>query len=109
MERKTGGWLSSVVDNISGLWSRSPSGSAASLRDNVETRNYSRNSSYEEQDECDVGEDNDGIIVEAVRAGASASVPSTSNSRKFLIFFNDHCFISGFIFEAYHILLSSHD
>ncbi|EFO24411.1 hypothetical protein LOAG_04071 [Loa loa] len=81
MERKTGGWLSSVVGNISGLWSRSPTEFAATSRENNDTRNSSRNSSYEEQAESDVGEENDDIIVETVCAGPSVTVPTTSRSQ----------------------------
>ncbi|KAL3998699.1 Zn-finger in Ran binding protein and others family protein [Acanthocheilonema viteae] len=77
-ERKTGGWLSSVVGNISGLWSRSPAESAAISRETIDTRNSSRNTSYEEQGESDVGEEDDGIIVETVCAGPSVNVPTTS-------------------------------
>lgn len=82
-ERKTGGWLSSVVGNISGFWSRSPTESAATSKETIDTRNSSRNTSYEEQCEGDVGEDDDGIIVETVYAGPSVTAPTTSRTRKF--------------------------
>lgn len=84
-ERKTGGWLSSVVGNISGLWSRSPTESAATSRETIDTRNSSHNTSYEEQAESDVGEEDDDIIVETVCAGPSATVPTTGRSRKFFL------------------------
>ncbi|VDO39563.1 unnamed protein product, partial [Onchocerca flexuosa] len=80
-ERKTSGWLSSVVDNISGLWSRSPVESAATSKDFTDTRNSSRNTSYEEQAESDVGEEDDGIIVETVCAGPSIAMPTTSRTQ----------------------------
>uniref|UniRef100_A0A915Q693 RanBP2-type domain-containing protein n=1 Tax=Setaria digitata TaxID=48799 RepID=A0A915Q693_9BILA len=67
-EKKTGGWLSSVVGNISGLWSRSPNESAVTSEESIYNRNSSLNSSYEEQAESDVGEEDDGIIVETVCA-----------------------------------------
>uniref|UniRef100_A0A0R3RPF5 RanBP2-type domain-containing protein n=1 Tax=Elaeophora elaphi TaxID=1147741 RepID=A0A0R3RPF5_9BILA len=80
-ERKTGGWLSSVVGNISGLWSRSPAESAVTSREAIDSRNSSRNTSYEEQGESDVGEEDDGIIVETVCAGPSVTVPTTSTTQ----------------------------
>uniref|UniRef100_A0A1I8EJ85 RanBP2-type domain-containing protein n=1 Tax=Wuchereria bancrofti TaxID=6293 RepID=A0A1I8EJ85_WUCBA len=80
-ERKTGGWLSSVVDNISGLWSRSPTESAVTSRESTDIQNSSRDSSYEEQSESDVGEEDDDIIIETVYAGSSTTVPTTSRNR----------------------------
>ncbi|MCP9260391.1 hypothetical protein DINM_003746 [Dirofilaria immitis] len=80
-ERKTGGWLSSVVGNISGLWSRSPVESAATSKESIDTRNSSRNTSYEEQAESDVCEEDDGIIVGSVCAGPSITVPTTSRTQ----------------------------
>uniref|UniRef100_A0A8R1XQN7 RanBP2-type domain-containing protein n=1 Tax=Onchocerca volvulus TaxID=6282 RepID=A0A8R1XQN7_ONCVO len=80
-ERKASGWLSSVVGNISGLWSRSPVESAATSKEFTDTRNSSRNTSYEEQAESDVGEEDDGIIVETVCAGPSVAVPTTSRTQ----------------------------
>ncbi|VDM07344.1 unnamed protein product [Wuchereria bancrofti] len=80
-ERKTGGWLSSVVDNISGLWSRSPTESAVTSRESTDIQNSSRDSSYEEQSESDVGEEDDDIIIETVYAGPSTTVPTTSRNR----------------------------
>ncbi|CAG9536051.1 unnamed protein product [Cercopithifilaria johnstoni] len=84
-ERKTGGWLSSVVGNISGLWSRSPTESAATSGERNDSRNSSRNTFYEEQDESDIGEEDDGIIVETVCAGPSITVPTASKTKSEII------------------------
>lgn len=84
-ERKTGGWLSSVVGNISGLWSRLPTESAVTSRETTDYQSSSRNTSYEEQGENDVGEEDNGFIVETVCAGPSVTVATTSGTSKPLI------------------------
>ncbi|VDK88023.1 unnamed protein product [Litomosoides sigmodontis] len=81
MERKTGGWLSSVVGNISGLWSRPPTESHITSRETTESQNSSRNTSYEEQGESDVGEDDDGFIVETVCAGPSGAIETARRTQ----------------------------
>lgn len=84
-ERKTGGWLSSVVDNISGLWSRSPIESSVTSRESTGIQNSLRDSSYEEQSESDVGEEDDDIIIETACAGPSTTVPTTSRNQNDIV------------------------
>lgn len=87
-ERRTGGWLSSVVGNLSGFWSRSPAESDTLSGADADSQNSSHEISYEEQTENDLGDDNDGIIIEAVSAGPSTTMPTTSRARKCAVFFS---------------------
>ncbi|VDN01814.1 unnamed protein product [Thelazia callipaeda] len=81
-DRKTGNWLSSVVGNISGFWSRSSSELVTRSDKSVDSRNSNQNTSYEEQGDSDVGEENDGIVIETMSAGPSVTPESKFASKQ---------------------------
>lgn len=97
---KTGGWFSSVVGNISGLWSRSSLEPIAEQQNqsagqqNVRSRSNVLDISLEEQDEIDVLDDDnmdDGIIIQECTSTAADNATTSRGGM--------YC-IPGFFFGA---------